>query len=203
MEDRGVRENRLSRSDFLLQDIVISVSRGAGGGGVFLPADTEETPPTPISPIASVLVNIDYVTLVREVIADALRNKGDFTAIGRAFREGDPDGNPAIATAIHEIGKAVVASAAFAELAGRSGGEVGLIDPNCGGTSYETIPTSITPVVHYGREIHRVTALTRIREQLQVAVQAFDKAATAAQPSGADAKTLHAELEGAFHTAHA
>lgn len=196
------KQHRLSRSDFMLQDIVISVGHG-GGSGVFLPADTEETPPTPISPIASVLVNIDYVTIVREVIAEALRTNGDFASIGRAFRDGDPDGNPAIATAIHEIGKAVVASAAYVELAGRSGGEAGLVDPNCGGTSFETIPTSITPVVHYGREIHRVAALEKIRDQLQVAVKAFDKAAAAAVPRGADAKILRAELEGALSHARA
>ena len=76
----------------------------------------------------------------------------------QAFVPGDAGGNPAIRNAIHEVGAAVVASAAFAA----GGGKVGLVDPNCGGTSFETIPTDANP--GGGMPVSRSTRLRNSRD---------------------------------------
>ena len=141
----------LARQDFLIKDLVVSVGVG-GRGGTWLPGPDDETPPSPISPVASVLANIGLIEAVRGTIVDAVKAK-KFDDVARAFVAGDAGGSPAIRAAIHEIGSAVVAGAAFAAL---GGGSVGLPDPNCGGTSLETIPPTLTPVVHAGLAVHRV-----------------------------------------------
>jgi hypothetical protein len=182
-----------SRHDFLIKDLVVSI--GAGGrGGTFLPADDDKTPPTPISPIASVLYTIGYIEAVRGTIVDAVKAQ-KFDEVLRAF-DGDPDGNPAIRTAINEIGRAVVASAAFAALGG--GGTVGLPDPDCGGTSLETIPPTLTPIVHVGLAVHKVTELPRLKKQLAQTVAYLDKASAAQAPQGKEIAVVRAQLEGAL-----
>ena len=180
----------------IIKDLVVTIPSATGArGGTFLPA--EDGPPLPwwISPIASVLVKGDILEVVRGTMREALKDGRDLTSIGRAFREGDPDGNPAIKSAIHEIGAAVVASAAYAVM---GGGSVGLPNPDCGGTSLETIPTPITPVVNVGLEVHRVTELPRLRKQLSIAVDALDKIAAAHAPSGAEVAVVRGHLEGAL-----
>jgi hypothetical protein len=185
------------RRDFVIKDLVISIPSGFGRGGTFMPVDDGVELPPWLSPIAGVLVKGDMLEVVRGTMREALKD-GDFAAIGSAFREGDPDGNPAIQTAIHEIGSVVVASVAYAEL-GR-GGSVGLVDPNCGGTSFETIPPTLTPIVHVGREVHRVTELPRLRKQLEVAVQTLDRLATAQEPRGPEVAAVREQLEGALRS---
>jgi hypothetical protein len=185
------------RRDFVIKDLVISIPSAGGRGGTFLPADDTVDLPPWISPIAGVLVKGDILEVVRGTMREALRD-GDFTAIGSAFREGDPDGNPAIQAAIFEIGSIVVASAAFAEIA--RGGSVGLVDPDCGGTSFETIPPTITPIVHVGMEVHRVSELPRLRKQLAVAVQTLDRLATAQEPRGPEVAAVREQLEGALRS---
>lgn len=187
---------KVKQTDFLIDDLVVSVSRAGGSGSVFLPADDTVIPPSPISPIASVLAQLDHFEVVREVMANALRNKEEIGSIGRAFVDGDIGGNPAIRLAIQEVGKAVVASAAYAAM----GGSAGMPNPECGGSSYETIPSPLTPVVRYGRLSHKVSELGRMRQQLKVAVQAFDKAAIAAKPVGTEVGTVRAELQQALKT---
>ena len=182
-----------SRSDFLIKDLVVSIG-GGSRGGTWLPGPDGETPPTPISPIASVLANMDLIQSVRGTVMDAVKAK-NFDDIARAFVAGDSAGSPAIRTAIHEIGSAVVASAAFA---GLGGGAVGLPNPECGGTSLETIPTPLTPVVHTGFAAHRVTELPRLRQQLAETVAYVDKAAAARAPRGEEVAAVRAQLEGAL-----
>src|SRR6266536_3762751 len=182
-----------SRRDFLIKDLIVSI--GAGGrGGTWLPADDGETPPTPISPIASVLANLDYIEAVRGTIVDAVKVQ-KFDDVARAFA-GDTGGNPAIRTAIHEIGAAVVASAAYAALGG--GGSVGLPDPDCGGTSLETIPPTITPIIHVGFAVHKVTDLPRLKQQLAHTVAYLDKASAAQAPRGKEVAVVRTQLEGAL-----
>jgi hypothetical protein len=178
--------------DFVIKDLVISVG-GGGRGGTWLPADTEETPPSPISPFASVSANTLVFEYVRVAVQDAIKAK-DFDSIGRAFLAGDQGGNPAIRAAIQEIGAAVVASAAYSALGGR-GGETGLVDPD---KTFETIPTSITPVVHAGFAVHRVTDLPRLKSQLAAALAFVDKASAAQAPRGAEVAGVRAQLEGAL-----
>jgi len=182
-----------SRHDFLIKDLAISVG-GGGRGGTWMPGPDDETPPSHISPIASVLANLAYIEGVRGVITEAVKTK-QFDEIARAFVPGNAGGNPTIRTAIQEIGAAVVASAAYAAL---GGGSAGMPNPECGGTSLETIPPTLTPVVHGGLAVHKVTDLPRMRRQLAETVAFVDKAAGAQAPRGAEVATVRAQLEGAL-----
>lgn len=183
----------LTRHDFLVQDLAVSVS-GGSRGGTWMPGPDDETPPTPISPIASVLANLAYIEAVRGTILEAVKAK-QFDEVGRAFVAGDTGGSPAIRAAIHEIGAAVVASAAFATL---GGGSVALPDPNCGGTSLETIPPTLTPIVHVGLAVHRVTDLPRLQRQLAQTVAFVEESAAAQAPRGDEVPAVRAQLEGAL-----
>src|SRR5437763_14071344 len=179
-------EKSRTRHDFIIKDLAISIPSAAGSGaGLFLPSDDGVEPPWWISPIASVLVKGDILEGVRATVKEALKNGRDLASIGRAFQDGDPDGNPSIRAAIHDIGAVVVASTAFAALGG-GGGSVGLPNPECGGSSLETIPTPITPIVHVGSEVHRVTELPRLRKQLAVALETVDRLSAAQAPRGAE-----------------
>lgn len=182
---------RLTRGDFLIKDLAVSV--GGGGRGTWMPGPDDPTPPSPISPIASVLVNIGIIEAVRATITDAVKAE-NFDEVARAFVPGETAGSPAIRAAINEIGTAVVASAAFAAL----GGSVGYPDPDCGGTSLETVPPTLTPVVHKGLAIHRVADLPRLQRQLAETVAYLDKAAAAQVPKGAEVGAVRTQLEGAI-----
>jgi hypothetical protein len=185
---------RAMRKDFVIKDLAISV--GGGGGGVFMPAEDGKTLPWWLSPIAAVTDYRHLIEAVRVTVIDAAKTK-NFDEVGRAFVAGGAGGSPAIRAAIQDIGTAVVASAAYSALSG-GGGSVGMPDPNCGGTSLETIPPTLTPVVAVGREIHRVTELPRLRKQLAEAVAYTDRAAAASAPTGAEVAGVRAELEGAL-----
>lgn len=177
-----------TRKDFLVKDVAISIGAGSGGG-TYLPADDGTLPPSPISPIASLVYNVDIIELVRATIIDAVKEK-KFDDIARAFVPGDNGGNHAIREAIQEIGSAVVASAAYAAL----GGAAGLPNPEDGGH----IPPRLSPIVHYGRAVHRVTELPRLREQLAQTVAYLDKAAAALAPRGAEVEDVRSHLEEAL-----
>ena len=186
--------NTFTRQDFLIKDLAVSIAGGARGG-TWLPGPDDETPPSPISPIASVVINLGHIEAVRGTIVDALKAKR-FEDIGAAFVAGSTAGNPVIRNAIHEIGAAVVASAAFAAMGG--GGSVGLPDPNCNGTSTETIPPTLTPVIHRGLEVHRITELPRLKKRLAETVAYVDKVAVAQAPTRAEVPLVRAQLEGAL-----
>ena len=182
-----------TRNDFLIKDLAVSV--GAGGrGGTWLPGPDDTSPPSPISPIASVLANLAHIEAVRGVIVDAVKTQR-FDDVARAFVAGDVGGSPVLRTAIHEIGAAVVASAAYAAL---GGGTVGLPNPDCGGTSLETIPPTLTPVVHGGLAVHKVSDLPRLKQQLAQTLAYVEKAATAQTPRGAEVGAVRAQLEAAL-----
>jgi len=183
----------LTRHDFLIKDLAVSVSAGSRGG-TWMPGPDDETPPSPISPIASVLANLAYIEAVRGTIVEAVKAQ-QFDEVARAFVAGDTGGSPAIRVAIHEIGAAVVASAAYAAL---GGGSVGLPNPDCGGTSLETIPPTLTPIVHAGLAVHRVTELPRLQRQLAQTVAFVEKSAAAQAPRGAEVAAVRAQLEGAL-----
>lgn len=183
---------KFTKRDFVIKDLVISVG-GGSRGGTWMPGPDTETPPSPISPIASVLVNVGLIEAVRGAVIEAVK-ANDFNSIGRAFVDGDPDGNPAIRAAIRDIGVAVVAGAAYSALGG-GGGAVGLVDPD---KTFETIPTSLTPVVHTGFNLHRVTELPRLRKQLAEVVAYVDRASAAQAPQGGEVAEVRAELESAL-----
>lgn len=181
-----------TRHDFLVKDLAVSIA-GASRAGTWMPGPDDPTPPSPISPIASVLANLAHIEAVRGTVAEAVKSK-QFDDVARAFVPGESGGNPAIRTAIHEIGAAVVASAAYAAI----GGSVGYPNPDCGGTSLETIPTPITPIVHVGFAVHKVTELPRLRAQLAQTLAFVDKASHAQAPHGAEVATVRAGLEAAL-----
>jgi hypothetical protein len=181
-----------TRQDFLIKDLAVSIAGGARSG-TWLPGPDDETPPSPISPIASVLANLAHIEAVRGTIVDAVKAKR-FDEIAGAFEAGGSAGNPAIRSAIHDIGSAIVASAAFAAL----GGSTGLPNPDCGGTSLETIPPTLTPVVHVGLDVHRVSELPRLKAQLAQTVAFVNKAAAAQAPRRDEVAVVRASLEGAL-----
>ena len=185
-------DKALTRHDFVIKDLAVSVGAGRRGG-TWMPGPDQPTPPSPISPIASVFANLALIEAVRGVIVEAVKSKR-YDEVARAFVAGDNGGDPVIRGAIQQIGSAVVASAGFAAL----GGSVGLVDPNCGGTSFETIPPTTTPVVHGGIAVHRVNDLPRLRQQLAETLTFVEKAAAAQAPRGAEVGAVRAQLEGAL-----
>lgn len=187
-------KRKFQRTDFIIKDLVVSVG-GGSRGGTWLPGPDDETPPSPISPIASVLVNIGLIESVRATMKEALESGKGFESIAQAFVPSEAGGNPAIRSAIQEIGSAIVASAAYSAM---GSGSAGMPNPECGGTSMETIPTPLTPVVNVGREVHRVTELPRLKQQLAVAAKFIDKAVDAQAPNGAEVNVVRAQLEGAL-----
>lgn len=189
-----MKKRKLQKKDFIIKDLVVSVA-GGSRGGTWMPGPDDETPPSPISPVASVLVNMGMIESVRATILDALETKKGFESIGQAFVAGEAGGNPAIRSAIHEIGSAVVASAAYSAM---GGGSAGMPSHDCGGTSLETIPTPMTPVVKVGREVHRVTELPRLQQQLAVTAEFIEKAVAAQAPSGKEVDAVRNQLERAL-----
>jgi hypothetical protein len=185
---------RALRKDFVIKDLAISI--GGGGGGTWMPADDGPSLPWWISPIAAVTDYQHMIEAVRATVIDAAKAK-NFDEVGRAFVAGGSGGSPAIRTAIQDVGTAVVASAAYAAL---GGGSAGMPNPDCGGTSMETIPTPITPIVAVGYEVHRVSELPRLRKQLTEAVAYIDRVATSRAPSAAEAGAVRTELEAALKT---
>jgi hypothetical protein len=191
MED--AMDRTFTRRDFLIKDLVVSIGVGSHGG-TWLPGPDDETPPSPISPIAGIFANLALIEAVRGTIIDAVKAQR-FDEVAQAFVAGDTGGNPAIRAAIQQIGAAIVASAAYAAL---GGGSVGLPNPDCGGTSLETIPPTLTPVVHVGLAVHRVTELPRLQHQLAQTVAFIEKAAAAQAPRSEEVAIVRAHLEDAL-----
>jgi hypothetical protein len=192
LENAMAKGKAFARTDFLVKDLAVSISSG-GRGSTWLPGPDDETPPSPISPIASVLVNIGLIEAVRGAVLEAVKAK-QFDEIARAFVAGGAAGNPTIRNAIHDIGSAVVASAAYSAL----GGSVGMPNPDCGGTSMETIPPTLSPVVHAGIAVHRVSELPRLKRQLEQTIAFVDKAAVSQAPRGAEVAAVRDKLQGAL-----
>lgn len=184
---------KFSKNDFIIKDLVISIG-GGSRGGTWLPADDGPLPPSPISPVASILVNIALIEAVRGTIVEAVKAK-QFDEVARAFVPGEAGGSPAIRSAIHEIGSAVVASAAFAAL---GGGALGLPNPDCGGTSLENIPPHLSPFVNVGFAVHRVTELPRLRKQLTETLAYVEQASAAQAPQGDEVAAVRVQLEDAL-----
>lgn len=196
-----------AKTDFVIKDLVVSIPSAAGAGGrSFLPADDGEPLPWWISPVAGVLGKAHILEIARETVRVALKDQAALDSIGLAFQMGAREGNPALREAIHDVGSAVVASAVWADLAragartNGAGGGVGLPNPDCGGSSLETIPTPITPIVHVGMEAHRVSDLPKMRKQLAIAVEKLDKISASYAPRGDEIPAVKKHLEGALQS---
>jgi hypothetical protein len=168
---------------FKVRDLLINVISERPGGGVGLCSeDVSATAPTPITPYILVAANrpvLDHVQNVTKRLVDA----------------SDPDGDPvvnAIDQVALDIGRQVVVAAV-------QGGGALLPDPNCSGTSMETIPTPITPVVHKTTAVLQASHLPQLRVQLAAAIEATKAAEQALSPdTQQEIRMVEKKLEGAL-----
>jgi hypothetical protein len=77
------------------------------------------------------------------------------------------------------------------------GGSTGMPDPNCGGTSMETIPPTLTPYVHKAKTLLRAEDLAVLKTRLTRVLEAVDIAEKSLAPSGKEAADLAERLQGA------
>jgi hypothetical protein len=70
-------------------------------------------------------------------------------------------------------------------------------DPNCNGTSMETIPTPLTPYVHKAKNLLRVEDLAILKRRLTRVLDAVEVAEKALVPKGREAADLAERLKGA------
>jgi hypothetical protein len=181
---------------YKVRDLMVNVIR-AGVGSVSLPADDSTPVPTPITPIA---IDASLVALtpmvdtampvVKDVLAAAATNGADALARSAA---GLADGSPAMNAITREVAATVVGAAV---MQGR-GGSTGMPDPNCGGTSMETIPTPLTPYVHKAKAVLRVEDLAVLKRRLIRVLAAVEVAEKALVPTGKEAADLVERLQGA------
>lgn len=94
--------------------------------------------------------------------------------MGRLAQKGTAEVLPELQAVASEVADALVVGAI------QGGGRM-LPDPNCGGTSLETIPPTLTPVVSKA-ELIRVTDLPALKERLQVATRATTELAAQFAP---------------------
>jgi len=182
---------------FKVKDLMINVG-ATGGGGAFLPADDGPipTPVTPHTPVISVVALTPQFNLTAPLIKDALKVvEGDVRraeTLARAAAS-DPDGDPAFNALVKDLGRAAVGAAVLAH-----GGGAGMPDPNCGGTSMETIPTPLTPVVLNARTVLSRSQLPALKKQLEQVLVAVEKAELELTPKGHEVGTVRSHLEGAI-----
>lgn len=89
------------------------------------------------------------------------------------------------------IGRAALAGA----LQGGAGG-AGMPNPNCGGTSWETIPTPITPVVITGGPL-TVADLPALKKSLHDAISTIEQVEARFAPKGAEVEVVAEHLDAA------
>ena len=70
-------------------------------------------------------------------------------------------------------------------------------NPNCDGSSMETIPTPLTPVVHKAATVLQASALPRLKAQLTEMLQAVEEAEKTLIPQGQGIKALASSLKSA------
>ena len=112
--------------------------------------------PTPITPVA-----IDVSTVALTSILDATKPAFAFM----------PD------TGVAEDSTATLISAAAIQ---SRGGYAGMPDPNCGGTSTETIPLTLTPSVHKAKNLLRAEDLAVLKNRLRGILEAAELSKAAA-----------------------
>jgi len=119
----------------------------------------------------AMLCTIDQPTQINCGLASpvmhAVRLSPRFERVVATAGSGDPDGIPMVAEMAGNIGVELVAGAAL-------GGWAGMPDPNCGGTSLETIPPTITPVVHKGSQL-QISDLPSIKQGISAALAMVEK----------------------------
>lgn len=157
---------------FRIKDLMVNVLNQRGGVGLCA-EDASPTVPTPLTPYVLVAAQSPLL----EHVANATAAVGD-------------DATELIDRVALDVGRQVV-------LAAVQGGGTYQPDPNCGGTSMETIPTPITPVVHNQVGLLRNVHLPSLRAQLQDTVKQLDAAERQALATAAEAGVA-AKLEEAI-----
>lgn len=166
---------------FKARDLMVSVVSTAGGA--MLPADDQPipTPITPKTPVISVIVRGRELEAIGTLVQEAVRAQ-DVEGIRHIVD------SPMLEKVADRFGHDVVVSAMF------GGATVALPDPNCGGSSLETIPTPITPIVHEGRFAVRVSDLPVLKEQLTSMLEAVNEVEASLEISGREAEGLAEQL---------
>lgn len=182
---------------FKIRDLMINV---LGGGGAALPADDTQPVPTPITPIAidaSVLQLTDLARFTKPIVKEALSDNAVENVQALAIAKagfGAHDGSPAFLQINRELGEVVVGASVL-----QHGGSAGMPNPDCGGTSLETIPTPITPYVHKAAGLLQAQHLPRLKQRLTNMLQAVEQAEKALVPKGAAAADLRERMKGALN----
>lgn len=175
---------------FKIRDLMINIipeRKVAGsGGGVMMPTPTEPIP-TPLTPFTPVIHVAAQRTIFEKIAVGAER--------GAKAGKLSPEFEALVNGAVMDAGSAAVAGAFQA---GRGGGLM-MPDPNCAGTSLETIPTPITPVVHKADLVLTADSLPLLKGYLQEALQAVEEVEQSFAPrDAADIEMLEGKLEGAL-----
>jgi len=185
------------QTQYKVRDLMINVL--GGGGGTALPADDTTPVPTPITPIAidTVLVALtSEVRVVAPIVKEALENNAleNHAAVAMARAGlGGGEGSPAFVQIARDLAAAVVGAAVI-----QHGGSAGRPNPDCGGSSMETIPTPITPVVHKAAGVLSAQHLPRLKERLTAMLSAVEHAEKELTPRGQAAAGLHDRVQGAL-----
>jgi hypothetical protein len=183
---------------YKVRDLMVNVIRAGGGGSTSLPADDSTPVPTPITPIAidaslvalTPIVNT-AIPAVKDVLKTAVATNGHAEALARSGA-GLADGSASMNAITREVAATLVGAVV---LQGR--GSAGMPDPNCGGTSMETIPTPLTPYVHKAKDVLRVEDLAVLKRRLTRVLEAVEVAEKALAPKGREAVDLAERLKGA------
>ena len=184
---------------FKVKDLMVNVVARGSGGGAALPADDTTPVPTPITPIAipSVLLELTpQVVIGTQFVKDAMKGKDlvnneKAEVIARAAQPTFNNAGP-FAEINRQLAAAVVGAAVI-----QSGGSAGMPNPDCGGSSIETIPTPLTPVVRQPAGLLRAEHLPRLRERLTTMLAAVDAAEKTLAPRGKAVGDLKEKLRAA------
>jgi hypothetical protein len=197
-QDAAFRPRR-TYMPFKVKDLMINVLGRGSGGGATLPADDTTPVPSPVTPYAiqAVLLELSpQIALATPFIKEALKEK-DLLNNPKAdvlVRGAQPMFNNA--GVFGEINRQVAAGIVGAAVI-QSGGSAGMPNPDCGGDSMETIPTTLTPVVRQSAALLRAEHLPRLRERLTLMLAAVDAAEKTLAPRGKAVGDLKEKLRAA------
>lgn len=170
---------------YKVRDLMVNVIRSSGtGGSTSLPADDGTPIPSPLTPVA-IDASMVALTALINTTAPALASAAKDGISARAFVTDTAFSEEVTATL---VGAAAVQS---------RGGSTGMPDPNCGGTSMETIPPTLTPYVHKAKTLLRAEDLTLLKRRLTRVLEAVEVAEKGLEPKGKEAFDLADRLNGA------
>ena len=186
---------------YQVRDLMINVIKTGGQSGTALPADDGTPIPTPITPVAITLSAValsPQIHFLAPSIKDALKTKAG-TLIDRNAGEnlasavlGNANGSAAVTQINRNLNIAVMGAAVL-----QFGGGAGMPNPDCGGSSMETIPTPITPIVDQTRPLLQASQLPVLKATLTKMLTAVQEAEKTMKPTGRTAAELSEKLKAA------